>query len=78
VLAVCNFTPLPRHNYRVGVPSGGIWREILNSDAREFGGSGQGNMGAVEAAPVAAHGRPHSLNLTLPPLTALFFSNQER
>jgi 1,4-alpha-glucan branching enzyme len=77
VLVVCNFTPMPRHNYRVGVPSGGFWREILNSDAHEFGGSGQGNMGEVEATPVAAHGHPHSLNLTLPPLSALFFSNKE-
>jgi 1,4-alpha-glucan branching enzyme len=77
VLVVCNFTPLPHHNYRIGVPRGRLWREILNSDAREFGGSGHGNMGDVEAAPVAAHGRPFSLNLTLPPLSALFFSNKE-
>jgi 1,4-alpha-glucan branching enzyme len=73
VLVVGNFTPVPRHNYRVGVPHGGIWRELLNSDAREFGGSGQGNMGDVEAAPVAAHGRLFSLNLSLPPLSVLFF-----
>jgi 1,4-alpha-glucan branching enzyme len=72
VAAVFNFTPIPRHNYRVGVPCEGFWEEIINSDAREFGGSGQGNQGGVQAAPVASHGRPLSLNLTLPPLGAVF------
>jgi 1,4-alpha-glucan branching enzyme len=70
--AVFNFTPVPRHNYRIGVPSAGVWEELLNTDAKEFGGSGQGNHGAVTAAPVASHGRPLSLNLTLPPLGAVF------
>jgi 1,4-alpha-glucan branching enzyme len=73
VAAVFNFTPVPRHNYRVGVPGDGRWEEILNTDAKEFGGSGQGNQGGVEAAPVGAHGRPFSLNLTLPPLGAVLF-----
>jgi 1,4-alpha-glucan branching enzyme len=68
LLAVCNFTPVVRHNYSVGVPQGGLWRELLNSDAGVYGGSGVGNFGAVEAAPVPAQGRPHSLTLTLPPL----------
>ena len=67
VLTVCNFTPVPRYNYRVGVPTGGYWREILNSDAKEYGGSGHGNLGGMEASPVPFHGRPYSLNLTLPP-----------
>jgi 1,4-alpha-glucan branching enzyme len=71
VAAVFNFTPVPRHNYRIGVPCDGFWEELINSDAREFGGSGQGNQGGVQAAPVASHGRPFSLNLTLPPLGAL-------
>jgi 1,4-alpha-glucan branching enzyme len=71
VLAVFNFTPVPRHNYRLGVPRDGVWQELLNSDAREFGGSGQGNLGGVTATPIPAHGRPLSLNLTLPPLGAL-------
>jgi 1,4-alpha-glucan branching enzyme len=74
VLVVCNFTPVPRANHRVGVPSGGVWRELLNSDADVYGGSGQGNLSAIEAAPVPFHGRPHSLVLTLPPLAALFLS----
>jgi 1,4-alpha-glucan branching enzyme len=68
VLVACNFTPVPRHNYRVGAPRGGPWREILNSDARWYGGSGQGNLGALEAAPLPMHGRYHSLSVTLPPL----------
>jgi 1,4-alpha-glucan branching enzyme len=72
IIVACNFTPVPRFNYRVGAPRDGFWRELLNSDAREFGGSGMGNLGGVEAAPVAVHGRPYSLNLTLPPLSALF------
>src|SRR5690606_26041007 len=70
-VAVFNYTPVPRYNYRVGVNDPGIWREILNTDAVEFGGSGQGNMGSVEAAPVATLGRPYTLTLTLPPLGAL-------
>jgi 1,4-alpha-glucan branching enzyme len=76
VLAICNFTPVPRFNYRVGVPTGGFWQELLNSDAKEFGGSGHGNLGGVEASPIPFHGRQHSLNLTLPPLAALFFRNE--
>jgi 1,4-alpha-glucan branching enzyme len=73
LIVACNFTPVPRHNYRVGVPNGGIWEEILNSDASDYGGSGQGNMGGVEAVPIPYHNRPYSLNLTLPPLGAVFF-----
>jgi len=71
LLIACNFTPLPRTNYRVGVPQGGFWREILNSDAREYGGAGWGNLGGLEASPVASHGRMNSLCLTLPPLSTL-------
>ena len=72
LLVVCNYTPVPRQGYVVGVPRGGRWRELLNSDAALYGGSGLGNLGGVEAAPVAAQGRPHSLALTLPPLGILF------
>jgi len=72
VLIVCNFTPVPRYGYRIGVPTGGYWRELLNSDAQEHGGSGMGNLGGVHAEAVAAHGRPYSVSLTLPPLSALF------
>jgi 1,4-alpha-glucan branching enzyme len=72
VVIVCNFTPVPRLGYRVGVPSGGYWREILNSDAQEYGGSGMGNLGGVHSEDRAVHGRPHSISLTLPPLSVLF------
>jgi 1,4-alpha-glucan branching enzyme len=74
VLVVCNFTPLVRADYRVGVPRGGYWRERLNSDAVEYGGSGSGNLGGLEAAPLPAHGRFHSLALRLPPLGVLFLT----
>ena len=73
ILVVCNFTPVVRNNYRVGVPRAGFWRETLNTDATDYGGSGAGNLGGVNAMPVPFHGRPYSLNLTLPPLAALFF-----
>jgi 1,4-alpha-glucan branching enzyme len=56
----------------VGVPAGGYWKELLNSDGQEYGGSGIGNAGGAEALPVKTHGRPYSLRLTLPPLGALF------
>jgi 1,4-alpha-glucan branching enzyme len=69
----CNFTPIPRHNYRLGVPSGGYWQEILNSDALMYGGSGQGNLGGAPAAPVACHGHFQSINVTLPPLGLVVF-----
>jgi 1,4-alpha-glucan branching enzyme len=75
VLVVCNFTPVPRLNYRIGVPRGGHWEEILNSDAPIYGGSGVGNFGGLEAAPVAAQGRFHSLSLNLPPLGVVYMKN---
>ena len=76
ILAICNFTPVPRSGYRVGAPAGGFWREALNSDAGDYGGGNMGNLGGVEAAPIALHGRPYSLTLTLPPLSVLFFKNE--
>jgi 1,4-alpha-glucan branching enzyme len=72
VIVVCNFTPVPRIGYRIGAPRGGLWKELLNSDATEYGGSGMGNFGEVHAEPVPAHRRPYSLKLTLPPLAVLF------
>ena len=72
ILVICNFTPLVRENYRIGVPRGGFWRECLNSDAPYYGGSGKGNMGGVEAVPLPSHGRYQSLLLTLPPLGVVF------
>src|SRR5262245_46161762 len=72
VLVVCNFTPVPRRNYRVGVPRGGYWREILNSDAQAYGGGGMGNYGGADAVPMPYEEYSHSLTLTLPPLAAVF------
>ncbi len=71
VLAVCNFTPVPRSGYRIGVPHGGAWRELLNSDAAIYGGSNMGNGGWIDAEAVASHGLPASLSLTLPPLATI-------
>lgn len=73
VLVVCNFTPVPRLQYRLGVPYRGVWREMLNSDAQHYTGSGCGNYGQCEALPIPQHGQPYSLVLTLPPLAVLFF-----
>jgi 1,4-alpha-glucan branching enzyme len=72
VLVACNFTPVPRADYRVGVPCEGRWVEALSSDATRYGGSGLGNFGGVEAVARPAHGRPYSVALTLPPLAAVF------
>ena len=63
---------MPRPNYQVGAPRPGFWREIFNSDAKLYGGSGHGNMGGVETVPLRMHGRPSMLTLTLPPLGAVF------
>jgi len=73
LLFVCNFTPVVRQNYRVGVPLEGHWKEILNSDAPLYGGSGQGNFGGLSTVPLPIHGRPFSLNMTLPPLGIVVF-----
>jgi 1,4-alpha-glucan branching enzyme len=72
VLVVLNLTPVLRDRYRIGVPLAGRWRELLNGDAREYGGDGAGNLGGVEAQAVGAHGRSWSVELTLPGLTALY------
>jgi 1,4-alpha-glucan branching enzyme len=72
VLVVCNFTPVPRHDYAIGVPVGGPWCELLNTDAEIYGGSNLGNAGQVWASDESTHGRAHTLRLTLPPLGALY------
>ncbi|HUF82339.1 MAG TPA: 1,4-alpha-glucan branching protein GlgB [Burkholderiales bacterium] len=76
VIIVCNFTPVPRENYTIGAPRPGYWAEALNSDATVYGGSGSGNLGGVSTRPVPAHGREHSLTLTLPPLAALILRHE--
>jgi 1,4-alpha-glucan branching enzyme len=72
VVVALNFTPIARRGYRVGVPGGGFWWELLNSDAEDYGGGGEGNLGGQDASTVPAHGRPFSLVLVLPPLSAVF------
>jgi 1,4-alpha-glucan branching enzyme len=72
LIAVCNFTPVPRHDYQIGAPRGGNWREVFNSDAAVYGGSNAGNGGSVSARSVPSHNQPYSLVLTLPPLGTIF------
>ncbi|MEM6425567.1 MAG: alpha amylase C-terminal domain-containing protein, partial [Cyanobacteria bacterium P01_D01_bin.128] len=73
VVTVCNFTPQPHSHYRVGVPKSGFYREIFNSDSRDFGGSNMGNLGGKWTDDWSFHNRPYSLDLTLPPLAAVVF-----
>jgi 1,4-alpha-glucan branching enzyme len=73
VLIVCNMTPVPRTGYRIGVPRAGYWQELINTDAPFYGGSGMGNWGGVNSTPVSSHGEAQSLDLTLPPLAAMYF-----
>jgi 1,4-alpha-glucan branching enzyme len=72
VLVISNMTPVPREGYRIGLPHGGRWDEILNTDAAEFGGSGIGNMGRIWAEDVPSHGHPHSAAITIPPLATIY------
>ena len=76
VVVVCNFTPVPRANFRVGVPRAGHWREVLNSDAPLYGGSGQGNLGGLRSAPVSCRGHAQSIAITLPPLAVVVFRSE--
>ncbi len=76
ILVVLNATPVPRFNYKVGVPFGGFWKEVLNSDAAVYGGDGFGNLGGQEAVPDYCHSRGHSLTLTLPPLGMVVFKKE--
>jgi 1,4-alpha-glucan branching enzyme len=75
-IVVSNFTPVPRENYRLGVPLPGFYREALNSDSQIYGGSNVGNMGGVEAEPCESHGQPYCLSLTLPPLGTVIFERK--
>ena len=74
VVVVANFTPVPREGYRLGVPRPGYWRELLNSDATVYGGSGIGNRGGVSAEPIACRGHEQSLVVTAPPLAVVVFA----
>jgi 1,4-alpha-glucan branching enzyme len=74
IVGVFNFTPEPRYDFRIGVEGPGYWHELINTDAKLYGGSGLGNKGGVYAEAISSHGRPYSLSLTLPPLGALLLS----
>jgi 1,4-alpha-glucan branching enzyme len=76
VLVAVNLTPVPRHGYRIGVSGPGRWAEILNTDAEDYGGSGQGNLGGVEAAAMPYHGSTHSVEVTLPPLAVIVLRHE--
>ena len=76
VAVVCNLTPVPRGAYRLGLPGAGRWTEIFNSDALDYGGSGLGNLGEIQATPQPAHGYEASAEIVLPPLTTLFLRRQ--
>ena len=78
VLVAINYTPVPRDNYRVGVPFGGMWKEVLNSDATQYWGTGRGNMGGVEASPLPYAHWPKSLTISLPPLGAVILKPEKR
>jgi len=73
IVVVCNFTPVPRFGYRIGVPEKCFYREILNSDSREYWGSDLGNSGGVHSEDMPWHGKPYSINIVLPPLAVLYF-----
>jgi 1,4-alpha-glucan branching enzyme len=77
LLIACNFTPVPRENYLLGVPAHGRWRELLNTDAQIYGGSGWGNLGGVQSSPLPAHGWPHSIRVVLPPLAVIVLKHEE-
>lgn len=77
ILAVCNMTPTPRHNYRIGVPIPGYYKELLNTDAQIYGGSGIGNYGGLSSEPISVQGRNDSINCHLPPLGVLYFKRKD-
>jgi 1,4-alpha-glucan branching enzyme len=74
LVSVSNFSGIPHYGYQLGLPTAGRWREILNTDAVEYGGSGEGNLGAVTATGDSHHGLPASVSLTLPALTTIWFA----
>ena len=76
VVCLCNFTPVPRHQYRIGVPEQGWYRELINTDGIAYGGSNMGNGGGVQATETPSHGFRYSLTVTLPPLSVLFLKRQ--
>jgi 1,4-alpha-glucan branching enzyme len=77
LFVICNFTPVVRHQYRLGVPTAGYYQEILNSDAQEYGGGGIVNEAQMEAMAIPSHQQPYSIEFTLPPLAVVFIKKSE-
>ena len=77
IACIANFSALPHQRYRVGLPRAGRWREVLNTDAAVYGGSGVGNLGGVDAVPEPWHGRPASATITVPPMGVLWLTPEE-
>ena len=77
IACIANFSALPHLKYRIGLPRAGRWREVLNTDAALYGGSGVGNLGGIEAVPEPYHGRPASAIITVPPLGVLWLTPEE-
>lgn len=78
IVIVCNFQPIERNNYRIGVPEKGTYKEVFNSDDKKFGGSGITNGKSVKSEEIAMHGYEQSIEITLPPLSVLYFTHQKR
>ena len=72
IAVLCNFSAVPRDSYRIGAPQKGRWEEILNTDAKDYGGTGRGNFGAIQTVPFGLHGHPYSMTVNLPPLAVVF------
>ena len=77
VACIANFSAMPHLKYQIGLPRAGRWRELLNTDAAIYGGSGVGNLGGIEAVPEPYHGRPASAIITIPPLGVLWLAPEE-
>jgi 1,4-alpha-glucan branching enzyme len=78
IIAVFNMTPVPRSNYIIGVNKKGFYREIFNSDSEFYGGGGIGNFGGIYSRDFGSHGRPSSIEITIPPLGSVFFVREEK
>jgi 1,4-alpha-glucan branching enzyme len=78
LVVACNFSPVPRHGYRLGVPCAGFYREIFNSDSAGYGGSNAGNLGGIEAEESPFQGRPCSVRVLLPPLGTIILKPERR
>ena len=77
IVCAYNFTPVPKYNYKIGVPKHGVWKEVLNSDSNVYFGSNMGNLGEVKTFDYSTHSRPYTIEVVLPPLAAVFFKFEQ-